>query len=88
MPKNGTIEKAVAIRYTEELPAPLIVAKGKGEMARAIKRIALEHGVKILDDPELAESLIELDLNAFIPESLYEVIAQLLVFVRTLGQVE
>jgi len=33
-------------------------------------------------DPDLAASLIELDVNTLIPESLYEVIANLLVFVR------
>ena len=53
-------------------------------MAEAITRIARESGVTLVADPDLAESLIQLDVNTLIPESLYEVIAELLVFVRGL----
>ena len=77
-------DTAVALHYNEDLPAPIVLASGKGEIAEAIKRIALENGVPLVADPELAASLIELDVNALIPESLYEVIANLLVFVRGL----
>jgi len=53
-------------------------------MAEAIVRIAQENGITLLSDPSLADSLIPLDVNSFIPESLYEVIAEILVFVRGL----
>ena len=77
-------DTAVALHYNEDLPAPIVLASGKGEIAEAIKRIARENGVPLVADPDLAASLIELDVNALIPESLYEVIANLLVFVRGL----
>jgi len=77
-------DTAVALHYSEDLPAPIVLASGKGEIAEAIKRIARENGVPLVADPDLAASLIELDVNALIPESLYEVIANLLVFVRGL----
>ena len=76
------MKKAVAIKYDESLPAPFIIAKGKGEMAKLIERIADENGVKIAHLPDLAESLIELDIDVFIPEKYYEIIAQLLIFVK------
>ena len=47
-------------------------------------RIARENGVTLVADPGLAESLIQLDVNTLIPESLYEVIAALLVYVSGL----
>ncbi len=79
-----TAETAVALQYTEELPAPLVVAAGRGRLAEAITRIARESGVAIVADPGLAETLIQLDVNTLIPESLYEVVAGLRVFVRSL----
>jgi flagellar biosynthesis protein len=78
-------EKAVALHYNEDLPAPIVVASGRGALAEVITRIARESGVPVVSDAELAASLIELDVNTLIPESLYEVIASLLVFVRGLS---
>jgi flagellar biosynthesis protein len=78
-------DTAVALHYNEDLPAPMVVASGRGVVAEAIARIARENGVPLVADPDLAASLIELDVNTLIPESLYEVIANLLVFVRGLS---
>ncbi len=77
-------DTAVALHYDEDLPALIVVASGRGPLADAITRIARENGVPVVADPDLAASLIELDVNTLIPESLYEVIATLLVFVRGL----
>jgi flagellar biosynthesis protein len=75
-------DRAAALHYTDDLPAPLVVAAGRGAVARAILRVARESGVPVVEDAALAGSLLELDVGTFIPESLYEVIARLLVFVR------
>ncbi len=75
-------ETAVALYYNEDLPAPMVVASGRGALAGVIERVAREHGVPVVADPDLAESLIELDVATLIPEHLYPVIANLLVFVR------
>jgi flagellar biosynthesis protein len=76
---------AVALQYNEDLPAPLVLAAGRGRLAEAIVRIARESGVILVEDPLLADSLAHLDVNTLIPESLYEVVAELLAFVRNLG---
>ena len=81
---TGHEDRAVAIHYTEELPAPIVLASGRGQMTEAIVRIARESGVTLVSDPDLAAALIPLEVNSLIPESLYEVIAALLVFVRGL----
>ena len=78
-------DKAAALRYSSELPAPIVVASGRGALATAIKSIAREHGIALVADPELAETLVALDVGTLIPESLYAVIAEILVFVRGLG---
>jgi type III secretion system FlhB-like substrate exporter len=79
------MEKAVALKYTKELPAPFILAKGKGDLARKIKAIALANGVSIVEDHLLAEGLIDLELGSLIPEEYYEIIAKIFVFVAQCG---
>jgi type III secretion system FlhB-like substrate exporter len=79
------MEKAAAIQYTEDLPAPIVLAKGKGLLAKRIKEIALEQGVQIVDQPELADALVELPLGSLIPEEFYRIVAEILIFVRRVG---
>ena len=75
-------EKAIAIKYNEELPAPFILAKGKGDIANIIKKIANENKIQIMCLPELSDSLIDLDVGSFIPEDYFKIIAEILVFIR------
>ena len=78
------MDKAIAIKYNEALPAPLVVAKGKGELAKKIKKIANENGIYIKQDINLADNLIEIEIGSFIPEKYYEIMAQILVFIKML----
>ena len=78
------MDKAVAVKYNQDLPAPFILAKGRGELAEIIAKIAGKNGVEIINMPELADNLIELEAGSLIPEEYYEIIAELLVFVRDL----
>lgn len=75
------MEKAVALRYDETLPAPLVVAKGSARMAERIRSVAEEAGVRVVTDAVLAQSLVTLDVGEFIPEELYAAVAELLAFV-------
>jgi type III secretion system FlhB-like substrate exporter len=75
------MEKAVALRYDETLPAPLVVAKGSAHMAERIQKVAEEAGVRVVADAVLAESLVTLDVGELIPEELYAAVAELLAFV-------
>lgn len=74
---------AVAIRYKEEKHrAPVVVAKGMNQIALNIKKIARENGVHIVQNPPLARSLYaEVDLEAPIPESLFQAVAEVLAYV-------
>ena len=76
------MDKAVALKYDTSLPAPFILAKGKGDMARIMKQIAIENRVEVAHIPNLTDALIELPVGSFIPEDFYEIIAELLIFVR------
>jgi len=79
---------AVALRYRREADrAPVVVARGKGEMAAMIKAAAREHGVPSLDYPELARALYFTSRReGEIAPDLYAAVAAVLAFVFSLGR--
>lgn len=74
---------AVAIRYKEGKDiAPVVVAKGMNQVALKIKKIARESEVHIVQNPPLARSLYaDVDLEAPIPEVLFQAVAEVLAYV-------
>ena len=73
---------AVAIEYRENMNAPKVVAKGAGEVAERIKKIAREYKIPILRNPPLARELFKnVEIGEEIPSRLYKVIAELLITV-------
>ena len=80
--KKNIKEKAVALRYdplTDK--APVITAKGQGEIAQRIRELAEEYGIPVEENQYLANYLIALDLYEEIPAVLYPVIAEILAFI-------
>ncbi|MDD3268293.1 MAG: EscU/YscU/HrcU family type III secretion system export apparatus switch protein [Syntrophomonadaceae bacterium] len=76
------LDKAVALRFDREIDeVPVVVAKGKGLIAERIREVALESGVPVREDNELADYLMALDLYEEIPPELYAVIAEVLAFI-------
>jgi len=73
--------KAVALKYFEDLPAPFIAASGRGYLADKMREIARKEGIPIRQDENLSEFLFSMDVGSFIPEELYQVIAELYTFV-------
>lgn len=80
------VKKAVALRYDQSLPAPFIVAKGKGYQAERVRELAETYNIPCVQEPSAAETLVMFDPGEMIPESLYEVIAEVLVFVAGLRE--
>ena len=74
-------KKAVALKYSSDLPAPFIAAKGRGMLAEKVLQIAREEGIPIERGDELTEVLYSFEVGSFIPEELYEVVAQIYTFV-------
>ena len=74
---------AVALKYDPEtMPAPLVLAKGMGEIAEQIRRIAIEHRVPIIERKELARSLYRtVKAGGPIPSEMYEVFVEIMAYV-------
>lgn len=77
--------QAVALAYQEGDQAPKVLAKGYGELAERIVAEAGRQGVYVHDAPELVALLMQLDIDERIPSQLYQVIAELLVWVYELA---
>ncbi len=77
---------AVALAYDPALaPAPVVLAKGRGEKALAMRDLAAEHAVPVLEYPLLARSVyFTTRENQVIREELYVAIAALVAFVMAL----
>lgn len=81
-------KKAVALQYHMDYVAPKVVARGSGHMAQRIIDAAKDSDVALYENPKLVEELSRVDLGDEIPPELYEIVAQILVFVDDLDKLE
>lgn len=80
------IHVAVALRYdASRMDAPQVVAKGLGDIAANIRRVAEENAVPILEAPPLARALYRVtELEQSIPPGLFTAVAEVLTWVYRL----
>lgn len=72
---------SVAIQYNPGEQAPKIIASGRGAIAEKIIEKAKEADVPLYEDSKLANTLSKLEIGDMIPPELYNVVAEILVFV-------
>ena len=76
------MKKAAALRYdTSKDKAPRVVAKGKGQSAKNIIKIAQLHNLPIKKDEDLIELLSKVELDKEVPEALYKAVAEVFSFI-------
>ena len=78
---------AVALKYdVDRAEAPFVVAKGVDEMALFIRRIAVEHGLEVVELPPLARAIYHTSqVQQQIPAPLYQAVSQVLNYVLQLN---
>lgn len=72
---------AVALSYELGDQAPKVIASGKGYLADKIVEKAKENNVPLHKDSKLAGTLSRLEIGECIPPQLYDVVAEILIFV-------
>jgi flagellar biosynthetic protein FlhB len=73
---------SVALRYSADALAPVVVAKGQDLLALRIRERAREAGVRVVPDPPLARALHgTVEVGRMIPEELFQAVAELLAYV-------
>lgn len=84
--ENKKTKKVAAIRYEAGGQAPQVVAKGSGLIAERILEEGQAHDIPVYKDEKLAETLAKLELGDYIPPELYQVVAEIMVFVTDLDK--
>lgn len=82
------VKQAIALEYDPDDEAPIVIATGKGALAERIIEKAKESDVPVHRDDKLAETLSRLDIGEAIPPELYEVVAEILVFVDAMDKIK
>lgn len=83
--KKDKIKQVAALKYSPESnSAPQVIGLGKGEVAEKILEIAKEKNIPVYKNDELAETLNTLNIGEEIPPELYEIVAEILVFIGNL----
>lgn len=81
------MKKAAALRYdTTKESAPRVVAKGEGQVAENIIKIAQLHNLPIKKDEDLIELLSKVELDKEVPQALYKAVAELFSFIYKISK--
>lgn len=79
---------AVALQYdAARMAAPTVLAKGADDVARRIREVAQEHGIPLVENRPLAQTLYKtVELGAVVPAELFQAVAEVLAYVYGLKQ--
>ena len=86
--KNKKVKTAVALEYDPSDDVPRVIASGTGILAEKIIEKAKESNVPIHEDDKLAQTLSKLEIGEMIPPELYEVVAEILIFVDSMDKIK
>ena len=86
--KEEKLKQAIALEYDPSDAAPRVIASGRGKLAERIMEKARESRVPVHQDDKLADTLSRLDIGDMIPPELYEVVAEILVFVDSMDKIK
>jgi len=88
MAEKEKIKQAVALEYDPKDDAPRVIASGKGLLAEKIITEAKKADVPVHKDDKLADTLSKLEIGDMIPPELYEVVAEILLFVDHMDKIK
>lgn len=79
---------AIALTYDHgKSAAPLVVAKGAGDIARKMRETAQRHQIPIVQNRPLARALFrEVDYEGYVPEKWYPQVAKIMVWVYSMRE--
>lgn len=85
--KKDKVKQVAALKYSPgNNRAPEIIGLGSGEIAEKIIEKAKENDIPIYKNDELVNTLNQFKIGDEIPPELYEVVAEILVFVSNIDK--
>ncbi len=88
MAEKNKPKQAIALEYNPQEDAPKVIASGRGALAERIIDKAQENDIPIHRDDKLADTLSRLEIGDMIPPELYEVVAEILIFVDSMDKLK
>lgn len=89
MRKNDDRKMAVALGYDMDSgEAPYVIAAGKGAVAEHILEVSKRNDIPQYEDEKLVTSLSKLEIGENIPPELYEIVAEVLLFVDKMDRLK
>lgn len=88
MKNKEKVKQAVALEYDPNDDAPRVIASGRGVLAERIIAEAKKADVPLHRDDKLADTLSKLEIGDMIPPELYEVVAEILLFVDHMDKIK
>ncbi len=88
MEENKKPKQAVALEYDPNDVAPRVIASGQGFIAEKIIEKAEKENIPVHKDEKLAKTLSKLEVGDAIPPELYEIVAEVLVFVDAMDKIK
>lgn len=88
MEEKNKPKQAIALEYDPQEDAPKVIASGRGALAERIIDRAQENDIPIHRDDKLADTLSRLEIGDMIPPELYEVVAEILIFVDSMDKLK
>lgn len=86
--EENKVKQAIALEYDPSDAAPRVIAAGRGTLAERIIEKAKESAVPVHRDDKLADTLSRLEIGDMIPPELYEVVAEILLFVDSMDKIK
>ncbi len=88
--RNPNREKktAIALEYEPEERAPKVIASGQGYLAEKIVDVARQEDIPVHQDERLAKNLQDIEIGEYIPPELYQVVADVLVYVDAMDKIK
>ncbi len=78
----STADYAIALQYEQDKHnAPVVSAKGQGQIAAKIIELALENNIEIRQDADLVQMLKAVDIDEEIPLEAFAAVAEILSYI-------
>ena len=77
-------KKAVALKYPQDVSAPLIAASGKGYLAQKMLEVAEREKIPLVKNDQLADFLTVQEVGSVIPPETWEIVAKIFAYVINL----
>lgn len=87
-PDFSTTDYAVALKYDQnQNNAPIVTAKGQGEIANKIIALAQENNIEIRQDADLLQILKTVNINEEIPIEAFAAVAEIISYIYNQNKV-